>query len=309
MKIAKAALHMKFIWWAAILLFGCTTTENIQIANNQPPNYKGVSTLRIENYVQRLFIDLLGREATDIERTSFTKQLKEAELHDSCRNRLVNLLLLDTSYRAGDSSYRHAFAQRIYDISKARFLEGASDPDIAQFIGNLNFAITVSRLNGDSIGVYLYIDARSKYLNLLNSSSEFRSQKNDYRNMCAVMMNNSIYDGINMNSFNFVNAVFDNCLMRKPTKDEFDRSYLIIEKNIPGQIFNIVAANKDEFCDAIVNSDAFHEAQIRWFYYVLLQREATTAEVSQLFFEFQKNHQIETVINSIVKSDEYAQFQ
>lgn len=304
-------MGQSLLLWAyfTISILGCTKTETIQVKNNQPPNYKGVSTLRIENYVQRMFIDLLGREATDLERTSFTKQLKDAILHDSCRNRLVNLLLLDTAYRQGDSSYRHAFSQRIYNLSKARFLEGASDPDIAQFIGNLNFAITISRLNGDSIGVYRYIDARSKYLNLLNSRSEFRRNKNDFRNMCAVMMNNSIYDGINMNSFNFVNAVFDNCLLRKPTKDEFDRSYSIIEKNIPGQIFNRVAANKDEYCDAIVNSDAFHEAQIRWFYFVLVQREATTAEVSQLFFEFQKDHRIETVINSIVTSDEYAQFQ
>ena len=300
---------MKFNWWAAILLFGCKTTENIQIANNQPSNYKGISTLKIENYVQRLFIDLMGREATDKERISFTMQLKEAELHDSCRNRLVNLLLLDTSYRAGDSSYRHAFAQRIYDISKTRFLEGASDPDIYRFIGDLNFVISISRLNGDSISVYRYMNMKSKYENVLNSRAKLLANSIDFRNMCAVMINNSIYDEINMNSFNYVNAVFDNCLLRKPTKNEFDRSYLIIEKNIPNQIFNLVAANKAEFCDAIVNSDAFHEAQIRWFYYVLLQREANTAEVSQLFFEFQKHHRIETVINFIVKSDEYAQFQ
>ena len=214
---------------------GCTSTENVQIKDNQPPNYSGVSTLRIENYVQRMFIDLIGREATDLERLSFTKQLKNAELHDSCRLRLVNQLMLDTNYRVGDSSYRHAFAQRIYNISKARFLEGASDPDIAQFIGNLNFAIDVSRLNGDSIGVYRFIDLRKKYVNVLNSRSALRRNSKDYRNMCAVMINNSIYDGINMNSFNFVNAVFDNCLLRKPTKDEFDRHKAIIQKNKPNE--------------------------------------------------------------------------
>ena len=291
-----------------ILVSGCTSTENIQVGDNQPPGYKGVSTLRIENYVQRMFIDLIGREATDIERISFTNQLKKAELHDSCRLRLVDLLMNDTTFRVGDSSYRHAFAQRIYNISKARFLEGASDPDIAQFIGNLNFAITVSRLNGDSINVYRYIDLRKKYVNVLNSRSALRNNSKDYRNMCAAMMNNSIYDGINMNSFNFVNAVFDNCLLRKPTKDEFDRAYAIIERNIPKVLFQVVSSNKDEFCDAVVNSDAFHEAQIRWFYFVLVQREATTAEVSRLFPLFYSNHRIENIISSIVITDEYAQF-
>ena len=136
------------------IIFSCTESENIDINNNKLPKYKSISTLRIENYVQRMFIDLLGRESTNQERDSFTAQLKRADLHDSCRTRLVRTLLYDTTYHAGDSSYRHAFAQRIYDISKARFLEGASDPSIAEFVGNLDFAIAVARLEGDSTRVY-----------------------------------------------------------------------------------------------------------------------------------------------------------
>lgn len=292
----------------SMLFFGCTTTENVVIQNNKIPKYEGVSTLRIENYVQRMFIDLLGREVTDVERLAFTDQLKKAILHDTCRRRLANMLMFDSVFRTGDSSYRHAFAQRIYNISKARYLEGASDPSIAQFIGNLDFAIAIYRLNGDSIGVYWAIDTRNKYSDVLNSRFVFRKRMKDYRHMSAVMMNNAIYDGINMNSFNYINAVFDDCLMRKPSKDEFDRSYLIIEDNTPSFIFSRWASNKNEFCDAVVESDAFHEAQIRWFYYVLLQREATTAEVSELFQAFYLQHDIESIILKIVTGDEYAQF-
>jgi hypothetical protein len=308
--MAKTNTSSCLIFLGIVLLavFSCKETTNIQVEPNKPPKYSGVSTIRIENYVQRMFIDLLGREATDFERASFTAQLKNAALHDSCRHRLIKKLMFDTSFRVGDSSYRHAFSQRIYDISKARFLEGASDPSIGQFIGNLNFAIEVARLNGDSIGVYRYIDARSQYFQVLNSKYQFFIQKKDYRNMCAAMMNNSIYDGINMNSFNYINAVFDNCLMRKPTQNEFDRSYQIIEKNLPAEIFSRCAANKNEYCDAVVQSDAFHEAQIRWFYYVLIQREPTTAEVSALFYPFYTTHNIETIIEEIIAQDEYAQF-
>lgn len=308
MDVFKRMKQTLYLGLSVLFLSGCTETENIAVNNNQPPNYKGVSTLRIENYVQRMFIDLLGREATEKERISFTNQLKLADLHDSCRRRLSAMLMFDTTFRLGDSSYRHAFAQRIYDISKARFLEGASDPSISQFIGNLDFAITIARLNGDSIGVYRYTDAKNKYFDVLNSRFVFRKSIKDYRHVCAVMMNNSIYDGINMNSFNYINAVFDNCLLRKPTNDEFDRSYSIIEKNAPAAIFSRWASNKNEYCDAVVNSDAFHEAQIRWFYYILLQREATTAEVSALFFSFYQTHQIEGVIQKIITGDEYAQF-
>lgn len=291
------------------IIFSCTESENIDINNNKLPKYKSISTLRIENYVQRMFIDLLGRESTNQERDSFTAQLKRADLHDSCRTRLVRTLLYDTTYHAGDSSYRHAFAQRIYDISKARFLEGASDPSIAEFVGNLDFAIAVARLEGDSTRVYLYYDYRKKYFDVLNSRILFRKNLIDYRQMTASMINNSIYDGINMNSFNFVNAAFDNVLSRKPTGDEFSRSFDIIEKNLSRSLFGRWATNKNEFCQVLTESDAFHEGQIRWFYYVMVQREPTTAEVSKLFFPFIKNHRIEEILETILITDEYAQFE
>lgn len=291
------------------IIFSCTESDNIEINNNKLPKYKSISTLRIENYVQRMFIDLLGRESTNRERDSFTAQLKRADLQDSCRRRLVRTLLYDTTYHAGDSSYRHAFAQRIYDISKARFLEGASDPSIAQFVGNLDFAIAVARLEGDSTRVYLYYDYRKKYFDVLNSRILFRKNLIDYRQMTASMTNNSIYDGINMNSFNFVNAAFDNVLSRKPTGDEFSRSFDIIEKNLSRSLFGRWATNKNEFCQVLTESDAFHEGQIRWFYYVMVQREPTTAEVSKLFFPFIKNHRIEEILETILITDEYAQFE
>jgi hypothetical protein len=40
----------------------------------------------------------------------------------------------------------------------------------------------------------------------------------------------------------------------------------------------------------------------------LLQREATTAEVSKLFHAFYQSHQIEQVIKNVIIGDEYAQF-
>jgi len=302
---------MTMIWGIIFssIIFSCTESENIDINNNKLPKYKSISTLRIENYVQRMFIDLLGRESTNQERDSFTAQLKRSDLHDSCRTRLVRTLLYDTTYHVGDSSYRHAFAQRIYDISKARFLEGASDPSIAQFVGNLDFAIAVARLEGDSTRVYLYYDYRKKYFDVLNSRILFRKNLIDYRQMTASMINNSIYDGINMNSFNFVNAAFDNVLSRKPTGDEFSRSFDIIDKNLSRSLFGRWATNKNEFCQVLTESDAFHEGQIRWFYYVMVQREPTTAEVSKLFFPFIKNHRIEEILETILITDEYAQFE
>jgi hypothetical protein len=258
-----------------------------------------------------MFIDLLGRESTNQERDSFTAQLKRADLHDSCRTRLIRTLLYDTTYHEGDSSYRHAFAQRIYDISKARFLEGASDVDIKMFKDLLDEAIYFERIRdgGDSVLIYKWFDQRKQYSELLNSRTEFRANKIDYRKMVNTMIHNSIYDQINMNSFNFVNAVFDNVILRKPSINEFNRAFDIIEKNASQSLFGRWASNKSEFCQVLTESDAFHEGQIRWFYFVIVQREPTTAEVSKLFFPFIKNHRIEEILETIIITDEYAQFE
>jgi len=304
---------MTMIWGIIFssIIFSCTESENIDINNNKLPKYKSISTLRIENYVHRMFIDLLGRESTNSERDSFTAQLKREDLHDSCRTRLVRTLMYDTTYHVGDSSYRHAFAQRIYDISKARFLEGASDVDINMFKGFLDEAIYFERIRegGDSVLIYKWFDQRRQYYELLNSRGDFKKNKIDYRKMVETMIHNSIYDQINMNSFNFVNAAFDNVLLRKPSINEFNRAYDIIQRNTSQSLFGRWASNKSEFCQVLTESDAFHEGQIRWFYYVLVQREPSTAEVSKLFFPFIKNHRIEEIIETILITDEYAQFE
>ncbi|MFN6293226.1 MAG: hypothetical protein ACK4ZQ_04045, partial [Bacteroidota bacterium] len=60
MDIFKLTKRLLYLGVFHLFLAGCTETENIAVKNNQPPNYKGVSTLRVENYVQRMFIDLLG---------------------------------------------------------------------------------------------------------------------------------------------------------------------------------------------------------------------------------------------------------
>lgn len=291
-----------------LLISSCTKTEDILIPGNQPPDYRSVPTIKVENYVNRYFIDLLGREPTDNERVYHTEFLKRNRLSIHARDTLLNILLYDTTFHPGDSSYRHAAIQRIYDISKARFLEGANDGDIAQFIGILEFSITIARLNGDSVGVYSAKAAQKQYRDVLNSRYKLLKNKATYSDMCAAMLNNSIYDQINMNSFNYVNASFDDLFQRQPMKDEFAAAYDIIDKNIPRQIFGRWAANKNEYCDVLTHTPEFFEAQVRWVYYLLLQRDATTQEVINVLGNYMRNNNLQEVQKAIIKTDEYAQF-
>ncbi|MBS3913482.1 MAG: hypothetical protein KG003_03225 [Bacteroidetes bacterium] len=297
-----------FLLAIPLLVFGCKKSESLTVDGNTPPDYHSVPTIKVENYVNRLFIDLLGREATNDERNSRTDYLKAEGLSMAAREKIILELQLDTTYHDGDSSYHHAYCQRIYDLSKARFLEGATDGEVGQFIGNLNFAIVVARLDGDSVAVYSYLAEKKRYEDIIHSKRRYRLGQITYADMAVPMIDNAIYDQINMGSFNFVNAAFDDLFTRKPTQEEFNRSYDVIDKNLPRDIFGLTASNKREFLIAMTTTSEFYEAQIRWEYYLLLQREASTQEVINLFNNYSKTKNLAAVQLAILKTDEYAQF-
>ena len=60
---------MRWLLISCVLLFAfftnCQKEVEIQINGNKTPKYDDVPTIHVENYINRLFIDLLGREPTD----------------------------------------------------------------------------------------------------------------------------------------------------------------------------------------------------------------------------------------------------
>ncbi len=292
----------------SFLFVSCIKEENVMRNNNNPPKYAQVSTLMVENYINRLFIDILGREATDIERSEFVLKLRKGKLGENSRDSIVKMLQFDTVYKIGDSSYRKAYTSRIYNICKSRFLEGAADMDIAQQSGNLGFGIYLSQLDGDSVAMYTYINLKKHYDRILKSNYWLSRNKITYNQLCEYMLNNGIYDLINMGSFNFVNATYDNVFGRKPSKDEFNRAYQIIEKNNPQFIFNRVISNKNEYCEGITSNNGFYESEIRWWYFQFIRKEINPSILYPILTNYLKDHSVENMQRRILITDEYAQF-
>lgn len=74
MNFTKLTFRFLFI---AFLFVSCTKEETVIRNNNQPPKYSEISTIMVENYINRLFIDVLGREATDVERIDILLKLRK----------------------------------------------------------------------------------------------------------------------------------------------------------------------------------------------------------------------------------------
>ncbi|MBG66155.1 MAG: hypothetical protein CMP73_05815, partial [Flavobacteriales bacterium] len=116
-------------------LFSCKKDDDI-ISNNNAPYYSEVPTILLENYVNRIYIDLIGREPLDIEMEQDVQYLRDADVSQESRNDLLYKLQNDTNYVEGDSSYKFVYYHRIYGMLKARLLEGVSNSYIGQDLNN-----------------------------------------------------------------------------------------------------------------------------------------------------------------------------
>lgn len=296
------------VLFLCLTIFSACSKKDTVVSGNVPKSYDDVSTVKVENYINRMYIDLLGREPLDAESERDVKFLRDNKLSFDARKILINRLMTDSTYVVGDSSYKRAYYQRLYDLAKSRLLEGADEGEFYQQIGNAEFALKVSRLNGDSIGVFSAMATIDRCKNVIRTRREYQYGVINIHTMYARMLDNPIYDIINMNTLNFVNASFDDLFFRFPTRDEFAIAYGIIESGKGGSLFGAYADNKPAYCEMLVKSREFHEGMIKWAYLTLIGREPNTQETYNLLLDFYSTGNFQKVQLNIISTDEYAHF-
>ena len=278
------------------------------ISNNDAPYYAEIPTILLENYVNRLYIDLLGREPLDNEMINDVQYLRDADVTIGSRDSLLYKLQFDTTYIEGDSSYKFAYFHRMYEMIKVRLIEGASNAYIAQDLSNWWYFYVNDSLNGDLLSANKKLLEYNILKNVLDSELEYYNNEIEINEMHRRMIYNSVYDKINMNTFNFINAAFDNLLFRYPTQYEFDEVYLMIEDNTGQVVLGNSGNNKEAFTHIICNTREFYEGVITWAYGTLLARYPTSEETDFLMQKFYYDRDFQWVQRQIMQSDEYAHF-
>ena len=111
-----------------------------------------------------------------------------------------------------------------------------------------------------------------------------------------------------MNTYNFINAAFDNLLFRFPTQYEFDQVYKMIQDNTAQIVLGKSGNNKQDFTYIISSTREFYEGVIIWTYQNLLARDPSTKEIDLLLQNFYYNHDFQWIQRQIMQTDEYAHF-
>lgn len=187
--------------------------------------------------MNRSFIDLLGREPLDVEMQAEVGALEGAGLSTTSRIALVDKLMLSNEPLADDSSYRNKYHTRQYELFKALCLEGASDEVIDGFISNAQQQALDDSLSGNGTGLNAANSALARLLAVKRSRVEYRDGLITVNEVMRRMVLNAVYDDINMNSFNYVNATVDNLLGRYPTHAEFEVAYAMVDAGQVGLLF------------------------------------------------------------------------
>jgi hypothetical protein len=303
----KQSFLLLFYILITCISFSCKKEQEV-FEDNTPPPYSGVSTLEVQNYVNRVFIDLIGREPLNSEMEMEVNFLEANDLSKASRSTFIQKIQSNKNLLPNDSSYFVAYFNKVYEDTKARLLEGSSDDYIQGEINQYRTFASADSTNGDFVGYELNTAEADKLQNILKCQFELRDTIISPKLMYSRMMLSSIYDEINMNSFNFINAVFDDCYNRFPTQDEFEASFSIIENNDAGQILGEVAQNKTEYLEVIVNNPEFDEGIVTWAFRSLLNREPKTNEALELSEHFNTHESIPYIQEKILITDEYAGF-
>jgi hypothetical protein len=297
--------------FVALILISACKKEKVDgsyIGDNEPPYYDGIATVLVQNYVNRIYIDLIGREPLDVEMEADVAYLKSTSLSWEARDSIIARLQEDTTFREGDSSYKAAYFNRLYELFKVKMLEGASDGDVLRDRNMIYGNLVRDSLVGNWYGLALNWQRINKLDNVVLIDEHYRDDVIDLKQCFSRLLDNVVYDRINMNTFNFLNASFQDLFDRYPTTYEFDNGFEIIENDFPGIIFGQSASNKGEFIKILVNSREFYEGMVRWAYGTLLVRDPSKEEMEKAMRTFFEDHDLPKLQKSILITDEYANF-
>ena len=294
----KRKLHNWIVVLAATALFQSCNKEHVFTDNPIPPN-NTISTLTVEQYVNRCFVDLLGRGATSDELNQFVAALESDNFSMNTRKSFIATL-------QSTAVFKQQYLNKVYVDMKARYLDALNEDEIQQEADFWLYQALQAQTLGDALAYDLLMHERYKIMGIINMSLYWENSSIDYATCAKTMMFNSLYDDLNMGTFNFVHATFDQNFYRAPTDEEYAQLYAPIEYNGPGIFFQQNVSNKSEMLDVMINSTEFKEGLVRWFYRSYLIREPSANELIEGIAYWSGQNDFNGFIQKILSTDEYA---
>lgn len=274
----------------SVLFSSCRKYEEEIIKNNEaPPDYT-VSLTTIENYINKSYISVLGREPDSLEFETAYNGLKAGNLSFTSRDNFLNNILNQPEYNA-----------HIYNINNIDLLNNLDTNEITTHINLFQFLLTDSSYAPFWNIIQYEID---RLIAMQQINYQLQNGTVGIVDLHHTFVNNYFYDQINMGSLNFVVSMYQNFLRRYPSVDELDQGIAMVDGNY-AILFSQTGHSKDDFMNIFFSSTDYYEGQVRDLYLRYLFREPTTIEATQLTIEYKNSGNYKQLQKAILRTDEF----
>jgi hypothetical protein len=247
------------------------------------PSFCQVSKKSIdEEWVKNIAINLWGRVQSAEELEQITQLTKKS--ND------VNKDIVDYFMSSG-TFYKHMEEQL-----RDEYLEGVSKANIAEYITDF-----YQLEKGRTSSIY-YDFFNREFIHLFQLGQLLKGVYPDSFSvniLQRMLVDNYVYDQINMGVDNLVLSLFQHFMMRKPTHYELTEAKKMAEGN-PGILFNKTGKSKADLLDIIFSSNNYYEGQVRYWYVKIRHEEPSTDEMVKYMPHVQTTGTPEKLIESLL---------
>ncbi len=269
--------------------------DPVIISGNQAPPDKTIENVVKENYVNKLYISLLGRKATEQE---FNAGYDLVKTNFSLTERMALVSSLQTKPEYIDNEIKRA---------QVDFLNESDTNDANTWITIFTQSQSLATDPNVIQAYQTEIDELKLFKDL---ATNLKSGAITFKEMHSVVVNNFIYDQVNMGTENFVVSMFQNFLSRYPTTPELTSSKQMIDfdpmASTSPVVFLVEGNSKSDFIDIFFNSQEYYEGQIRAQYVRFLFREPSSQEMSTQTSTYKNSNDYKAMQKNVLASDEYA---
>lgn len=266
------------------------------ITGNDPPPYSGVSDVQINSYINRFYIDLVGRAPTQDELNSNREYLENNQLNEAAKDTLIRQLMETKAYY-----------DVLFSLTSADFINGTDSAAIAQEIKLVNLIYHFDSVAGLVENFIYYQYELDRLYNLQHITDDFRNGTVTLNEYYAAFLNNYFYDMINMGSENFVKGSFSDLYRRSPSQSELISGTTIVDGN-PAIIFQQDGNSKGDFITIATTTGEFYQGLVIKSYNQLLLRDATSQELAEGTVALQQSKNYPAFQKKLIKTAEYAGF-
>lgn len=270
--------------------------QDILVEGNTPPPYEGVTTTQIHSFINKMYIDLLGREALQAELEEATLALRAGNLDPDAREDLMMDIMSQPEYDT-----------RFWERYSGQVLKGATLAQIYEQIFILGLLVQQATMDGNiDLAQRLQFEV-DKLQALYDAPDAYAGGLIDIREFMRRLAFNLIYDEINMGSENFVLASFENFFKRYPTEAEQAAGITMVD-GLPAQILFQDGNSKYDLLIILTESPEFLQGLAIDIYQQLLSREPSPEEMGEAVLEFTDNPDYQAVQRMVMLTEEYAGF-